>query len=328
MSVEQESSDDTLRPRVSAFKPKAFEECSFETVSAVKTQVVFDPLTLDVVQASSNATDPMFEDFTLSVTVGSEFVADFEEEEIADERHDVSTLEDDSLGAYSQDAELGADGEAEPQIVADSTDEAEARMSDEDSQAIESEPTAGDGHSMTAEAWAEQERILREEFEQQVAAAHAEGVEKGRTEAFAETEEKLKGVEQRYATLVEDMGAQIQERVSDVERKAVQFAVEVARKLVGSIVEINPEYILTIIKEAIALTGGASIKSIRVSPQDLEFLKLLSPEKQFKEFDGTWSFVADETIRQGCVVETSAGSAEYDLEKAWERIKEQVAKVR
>ena len=169
---------------------------------------------------------------------------------------------------------------------------------------------------------------LMAEHETQLEAARATALEEGRAEAQSEAEQSNKGIEASYAGLIEDMNSQILERLAEVERQAVQFSMQVAKKLVGSIVEVNPEYILSVIQEAMKLTGGASIKAIRVSPQDLESIKVLNPEKQFKEFDGTWSFVADDTIRQGCIIETAAGSAEYDLEKAWERIQEQVIKVR
>ena len=147
-------------------------------------------------------------------------------------------------------------------------------------------------------------------------------------EARRESEEKLKAIEERYSFLIDDMSVQIREGVEGVERRSVDFAIHIAKKLVGSVVEVNPEYVLGIIKEAVKLTGGATIKAIRVSPQDLEFLKMLSPDRQFKEFDGSWSFQADETIHAGCVLETSSGEVEFDLDKAWERIKESVLKVR
>jgi flagellar biosynthesis/type III secretory pathway protein FliH len=144
----------------------------------------------------------------------------------------------------------------------------------------------------------------------------------------AESEEKAMAIEERYRAIIDDMGGQIRQEVEAVERRAVEFAIHVARKLVGTIVEINPEYVLEVIQEAVKVTGGAIIKAIRVSPQDLEFLKMLSPERQFKEFDGSWSFQSDETIRAGCVVETSAGEVEFDLDKTWERIRESVTKIR
>jgi flagellar biosynthesis/type III secretory pathway protein FliH len=46
-----------------------------------------------------------------------------------------------------------------------------------------------------------------------------------------------------------------------------------------------------------------------------------------KEYDGSWSFVQDETIRAGCVVETSSGEVDFRLDQAWERIKDNVVKV-
>ena len=169
---------------------------------------------------------------------------------------------------------------------------------------------------------------LEAEHERQIEALKVSVADDSRAEATRDSDEKLKAIEERYATLIEDMNAQIREGLEGVERRAVEFAVQVAKKLVGTIVEINPEYVLEVIKEGVKLTGGATVKSIRVSPQDLEFLKMLAPEKQFKEFDGSWSFQGDETIRAGCIIETSSGEVEFDLDKAWERIKESVTKVR
>ena len=170
----------------------------------------------------------------------------------------------------------------------------------------------------------EDRKALQEDHEHQVEALKTSLNEEIRAEAQSE----IKAIEERYAALIEDMNVQISEGISGVERRAVELAVHVAKKLVGTIVAINPEYVLEVIKEGVKLTGGATIKAIRVSPQDLEFLKLLTPEKQFKEFDGSWSFQADDTIRAGCIIETSSGEVEFDLDKAWERIKESVTKVR
>lgn len=174
----------------------------------------------------------------------------------------------------------------------------------------------------------EERTALEEEHVRQLEELRAQVSEEVRQEVEKQCDERVKAIEERYATLIEDMNTQIQEGIDGVERRAVEFAVQVAKKLVGTTVEVNPEYILGIIKEATKLTGGATIKAIRVSPQDLEFLKMLSPDKQFKEFDGSWSFQADETIHAGCVVEISSGEVEFDLDKAWERIKESVIKVR
>jgi flagellar biosynthesis/type III secretory pathway protein FliH len=174
----------------------------------------------------------------------------------------------------------------------------------------------------------EELEALKAEFAAELEQTRIAAVELGRGEAREECDARLRMLSERYNSVIEDMNSQIRESVESVERRAVDFALQVSKKLIGTAVEINPEYLLEVIKEAIKLTGGANIKSIRVSPQDMEFLKMLSPERQFKEFDGSWSFQTDDSIRAGCVVETTAGQVDCDLEKAWDRIREHVVKVR
>jgi flagellar biosynthesis/type III secretory pathway protein FliH len=174
----------------------------------------------------------------------------------------------------------------------------------------------------------EEMEALKAEFAAEVEQTRIAAVELGRSEAREECEARLRMLSERYNSVIEDMNAQIRESVESIERRAVDFALQLSKKLIGTAVEINPEYVLDVIKEAVKLTGGANIKSIKVSPQDMEFLKMLSPERQFKEFDGSWSFQIDDSVRAGCVVETTAGQVDCDLEKAWERIREHVVKVR
>jgi flagellar biosynthesis/type III secretory pathway protein FliH len=111
-----------------------------------------------------------------------------------------------------------------------------------------------------------------------------------------------------------------------LEASAVKLAVEIGEKIVGHAVEINPEYITNIVRQALGKAGGAAIKTVRVSPQDLEFIQVVGVAKQLKEFDGTWAFEADDTIRAGCVVSTSAGEVDFQIDKAWERMRDAVLK--
>ncbi len=173
-----------------------------------------------------------------------------------------------------------------------------------------------------------QVQVHAAEHAQQVEQARAQGLEEGRAIAVAEAEEKSRQLEERYIGVIEDIGAQLNEGLASIEQQALNLALEISHKLVGTIVDVNPEYIIDVIKEGIALAGGAKIKSIKVSSQDLEFLNLLNLSKQFKEFDGGWAFEADDTIKSGCVVEMLGGVVDYQIDKAWERIREQVIKVR
>jgi flagellar biosynthesis/type III secretory pathway protein FliH len=274
-TTESQTSEPQERPKVSSFKPKAFEPTSWKVISQDAPGDAFEPLLVATLNEGKVMTDPMFEDYS----------------------------------EISPDATLVEATEVAPQLDEESFDE---------------EVVAASELEELARHHQEEVAALQDEHERKLNDVRAEAVEQGRSEAL----EQLKAIEANYASLIEDLNTQIVEKMGEVERQAVEFAVQVARKLMGVAIEANPEYIVPVIREAIQLTGGASIKAIRVSPPDLELIAKLVPERQFKEFDGTWSFIGDENIRHGCVVETNAGNAEYDLEKAWERVKEQVLKVR
>lgn len=152
------------------------------------------------------------------------------------------------------------------------------------------------------------------------------GLEQGAAEKAAEQEAELAQVAARLEGLIADLSNQVKEELFRVERDAVSLSLSIAEKMVGYAVEINPEYILRIVHDALSLAGGANIRKVRVSPEDMEFIEVLGVAKQIKGYDGTWEFAADETIRSGCVVETSSGEVDYRLDLAWERVKENVLK--
>ena len=152
------------------------------------------------------------------------------------------------------------------------------------------------------------------------AAARSAGLAEGRAEV-AETNSKAT---ERLTTWCKDLESQLLANSATLEAAALQIAVEISHKILFATAEVNPEYIVPIIREGLRLTQGARIHKVRVSPQDLEFVELEGVAKKLSEFDGSWSFVADETVKAGCIVETSAGEVDLDLEAAWQRVAQQV----
>jgi flagellar biosynthesis/type III secretory pathway protein FliH len=171
----------------------------------------------------------------------------------------------------------------------------------------------------------------QDEIQQRIDAARAEGFQAGTEQATAELSlemnEKFMTIEQHVSGILADYKKQVEETVIAIEKQAIILATQLTEKILPDAVEINPEYLIPIIQEALQLSGGAIIKQVRVSPQDLEFIQVVGLTQSLKQFDGTWAFVADETVRAGCVVETSAGVVEYDLDKAWERTKNKILSV-
>lgn len=140
--------------------------------------------------------------------------------------------------------------------------------------------------------------------------------------------EQMAAGEKRLQDTLSDLSKQLSEEISRVEQSSVDLVLSIADKIVGASIEVNPEYILPIIKEAIALTGAATIKRILVGKDDLEFLSVLGFDRQFKGNGAGWNFELDDSIRMGCVVETSAGEVDYQLDQAWERVKDGLLKAR
>jgi flagellar biosynthesis/type III secretory pathway protein FliH len=299
---EQQNTTDPLRPNVRTFKPSSFQASQFEVVAEGTASTEFSLDQFTVVGAQAVVVDPMFDVYDQPVGGTS-----------SDESPFVLDLEVEQEGASSEEVSAGDDAGSPDEDAPVQMEEATVPVSEVE---------------LLQQGFEEERRALLAEHERHVEEVKGVLQQELSAQYAAESEEKLRIIEERYRALVDDMGTQIRQEVEAVERRAVDFALQVARKLVGTIVEINPEYVLQVIQEAVKLTGGATIKSIKVSPQDLEFIKMLSPERQFKEFDGSWSFQSDDTIRAGCVVETSSGQVEFDLDKTWERIKESVTKVR
>src|SRR5690606_16120529 len=117
--------------------------------------------------------------------------------------------------------------------------------------------------------------------------------------------------------VLKDLARQIEERITQTEKDAVALALEISKKIIDTTVEVNPEYLVHIVREALGQAGAAAIRKIRVSPQDYEFIEVVGLRRQF-ESEGSWDFEADETIRSGCIVETSGGEIDFQLDRAWE----------
>lgn len=177
---------------------------------------------------------------------------------------------------------------------------------------------AEDDEKVKAEL-AEREQIRQQAFD--------EGVAKGRAEALAEQGAALAENQQRVGEILSDLQKQWSEMATQLAHRSAQLSVAIAKKLVETAVEINPEYIVSLVKSAVSQAGGADIRKIKVSPQDMEFIEVVGVHKLFKDFEESWSFEADASIRAGCVVETSAGEIDFDIERAFERIKEKVVTV-
>jgi flagellar biosynthesis/type III secretory pathway protein FliH len=167
--------------------------------------------------------------------------------------------------------------------------------------------------------------LTEEELQAKLEEAREQGFKSAEAQAKERFDAQLEQMKQSLISLFQDMKSQIDNHYQLIEEQAVKLSVQIAKKLVTAVVEFNPEYIVHVVKEALSHVKTASISEVRVSPQDLEFIEVLGFKNQ-RDFEGI-NFIADETIRAGCIIETSAGQIDYDLDSSFARIQELVVKV-
>lgn len=166
--------------------------------------------------------------------------------------------------------------------------------------------------------------IDQDEHERALTEAREAAFREAREATQLEANVRIEAIETQLAATVEDLKTQVAEAIGAAEEKAAELALSVARKLMGAAVETTPDYFKTIIKEAIAAAGNADIRRIKVSPRDYEALKNIPPGDRGAASGDGWTFEPDESIHIGCVVVTAAGEVDFNLDKAWERIRKQV----
>jgi flagellar biosynthesis/type III secretory pathway protein FliH len=169
--------------------------------------------------------------------------------------------------------------------------------------------------------------LTESELSDRLAAAAEEGRQAAQIQFDQQMQAHSASAEERYSAILHDLALQLREQIELVERRALDLSLEITDRLIGAAVEVNPEYVIDIIRRGLAQVGGAVIRSVRVSPGDMEFLGLTNLGKVFKDFDGTWEFVADDTVKAGCIVITSAGEIDFQIDRAFERVRDGIVKM-
>ncbi len=274
-------------PRLSAYAPTPYVDEHWTVLNAGEERHGFMPLELSAVSASLPQADPMFEDYTSQVA-GRYVVG---EQLVRGGRGDNAGQRDE--GAASRHG--------------DSLPEQSSAESQNDADVIVVEASG----------------IGAVEHERAIAEARAAALAEGREAAQTDAKARLEALEARFAAMLDDLKTQVAESLAAAEERAAELALSVARKLMGAAAESSPEYLKPLLKEAIAAAGNAEIRRIKVSPKDYEALKALPRESLGAGSAAGWTFEPDESIHIGCVLVTAAGEVDFNLDKAWERIRKQ-----
>lgn len=178
-----------------------------------------------------------------------------------------------------------------------------------------------------------QQQAVRERDEAQTA-GHAEGYRNGLKQAEEEIQQKARQlaeqlVEQRLQTvlpavsqLLDELSAARQHCQAEWERELVGMSIAVAQRVIDQTLEAQPEKLLDVVQDAVALAVGKTSIEMRLAPRDLESLGDRVRQAVEQSSHGmVCRLVADESVSPGgCVAVTESGRIDARIETMLDRI--------
>ncbi len=323
-----------------SYHPTPYEPQVWPVLSDATREDAFQVLTYERLSESQYVVDPMFANFDLEVAsrttsqMSTARLSDYDESGELREENASDEQDFDNAGSVDFEHPHGEGVEV-------------ASFSSEDSSTGErlhgGEGIEGDvlavmpsnqspkraSHQAGSKAQNIEERVERE-VQARLAAAHEEREQmltQVQESAYTKArEDTKKEYSDRFDTIIEDVRTQASESCRDNEQRAVELAFLIAKKLLGSVVTDRPDYINEVISEALRAAANTEIKSVRVSPQDYEYLSASQSPDGGLPAERAWKLESDDSVGAGCIVTTATGDIDFDLEKSWARMREKVAR--
>ncbi len=166
------------------------------------------------------------------------------------------------------------------------------------------------GSLLTAEQMEQmQNQAYREGFEQ----GRKDGFEYGHKEALAVSGDDLRAKAEKMDELMSALNTPFKELDEQVERELISLTISMVRQLVRREVKSNPEQIIGVVREALALLPVSS-RNVRLvlHPEDA---KLVREIFEVSDKDLVWTILEDPVLeRGGCKVTTDTSQIDATLE--------------
>ncbi|MGZ3182392.1 MAG: flagellar assembly protein FliH [Telluria sp.] len=155
------------------------------------------------------------------------------------------------------------------------------------------------------------ENARAEGYEEGRAAGYADGLAMGRAEAATERAH-LQSIAAEFAQAV----AQADETIA---ADVLDLAVQLARSMLRTALEVKPELILPVIREAIGYLPVAQQPAVlSLNPDDVQLVHDAMGEELDK---GGWQIKADAAVgRGGCKIETASNQIDAQAASRWQRL--------
>jgi flagellar assembly protein FliH len=152
------------------------------------------------------------------------------------------------------------------------------------------------------------------------AQGHEQGYQEGFNQGIAAATEKANQIQAVLSNLNQEMQRMDQEVADDM----LSLSLAIAKQVLLQSLEVKPEILLSVIREAIAdLPPFNQHANLVLNPLDSALVK----EHMGEQLGHTgWKIIEDERVaRGGCRLETSASQMDVSLSKRWERVVSAIA---
>jgi flagellar assembly protein FliH len=152
--------------------------------------------------------------------------------------------------------------------------------------------------------------------------AYEKGFAQGEKDGFEMGSRKLEKILDRILGILQDMVAYRQEFVKKYEKEMLHLIRAIAEKVVRVAVKADSQIVRQTILEAFSLAADRSEVTVRVNPQEVEFVKEIRPEffDRISELKSI-TIESDPSItRGGCFMETTFGNVDARLETQLQKI--------
>lgn len=151
------------------------------------------------------------------------------------------------------------------------------------------------------------------------AEAAKRGFEEGRKAGYAAGQEDAKNEAARLAQLADAAAQAVDALGGDIAVRTAELALAIARQVVRSEIDTNPESVLAVLREALAaMPATESRVTIAVHPDDAELVRAHAAEDPTL---GEWRVSVDPSVgRTGVRIVTAGGDVDATLATRWKHV--------
>lgn len=156
--------------------------------------------------------------------------------------------------------------------------------------------------------------------------SYEKGFLQGEKDGFEMGSKKLEKILDRVHDTLQDMFAYRQEFIKKYEKEMLHLICSIAERVVRGIVKVDNQGIREAILEAFSLAADRSEVTVRVNPEEVEYVKEIRPEffDRISELKSI-TIESDPSItRGGCFMETTFGNVDARLETQLKKIADAV----